>query len=169
METSPTKSSANNWLVIGYGNTLRGDDRFGAEVVHDFIKRGFGHLAQAICVHQLLPELIDSISRVGNVIFVDVSNDLSPGTLEVLDLKQLLDHPVEPTYTFSHYYTPINLLKNARELYQSTPNAWLYTVGGIQFDFAESLSMPLKNIVAEISQLIAQQIQSSSVSATPKG
>lgn len=169
METSSTKSSDNKWLVIGYGNALRGDDYFGLAVIQRFAEGDTGHLAQTIGVHQLVPELAEPISRADNVIFVDASSDISPYELRILDLKPSPVSDSQSLPAFSHLSVPQSLLADAQALYGRTPNAWLYTVGGSRFDFEESLSTPLAARVAEVVQLIAEQIRSSSICSTSKG
>ena len=55
------------FLIIGYGNTLRGDDGAGRRVVEalaDTLPPG-----AAVSLHQLTPEWAETISHVDHVIF----------------------------------------------------------------------------------------------------
>ena len=61
-------------LVIGYGNTLRGDDGVGPRVVEAIGTLGLPGVRTLICP-LLTPELADPISRAEKVIFVDAAMD----------------------------------------------------------------------------------------------
>lgn len=58
-------------LIIGWGNSLRGDDGIGLKVAELLERR----LIQADirCSLQLLPEMCEEISRARQVVFVDAS------------------------------------------------------------------------------------------------
>ena len=57
-------------LVIGYGNTLRGDDGVGPRVAEAVEKLNLPGVRTLVC-QQLSPEHADPISRVRKVVFVD--------------------------------------------------------------------------------------------------
>ena len=62
-----------NTLVIGYGNVLRGDDGAGfltAELLRDKLRDPD---IEILSQHQLLPELMEPISRAARVIFIDAT------------------------------------------------------------------------------------------------
>jgi hydrogenase maturation protease len=131
MDKKPDRSI----LVIGYGNTLRGDDGVGclvAETIADW------QLPQvrSIAVHQLLPELAADIAAVDIVMFVDAvgTSCLSPG-IEITPL--IADNNV----AFStHIVTPQLLLSLTQRLYFATPIAYLLTISAINFTLGSSLS-----------------------------
>ena len=58
-------------LVIGYGNELRQDDGVGPRAALLMARLGL----QAMAVHQLTPELVERISQVEQVVFVDAGMD----------------------------------------------------------------------------------------------
>ena len=64
----------NESLVIGYGNTLRGDDGVGQKVAEVIASLGLSGI-RALSCHQLTPELADPISEVRMVVFVDATVD----------------------------------------------------------------------------------------------
>ena len=51
-------------LVIGYGNSLRGDDGIGPAVAQAFADEDATECADVIVCHQLTPELAESIAAV---------------------------------------------------------------------------------------------------------
>ena len=61
-------------LVIGYGNTLRGDDGVGPRVAEAVGELNLPGVHTLICP-LLTPELANPISRAGKVIFVDAAVD----------------------------------------------------------------------------------------------
>ncbi|MCL4804536.1 MAG: hydrogenase maturation protease, partial [Anaerolineae bacterium] len=71
----------NDFLVIGYGNPLRGDDGVGWRVV-EALEESLS-ASSLIAVHQLTPELAGTISEVGQVVFVDATAGNSPGEVEL--------------------------------------------------------------------------------------
>ena len=74
MKQENNQPAGGDFLVIGYGNTLRGDDGVGprvAEAIHQLALPG----VRALVCPMLTPELADPISRAHTVIFVDAAVD----------------------------------------------------------------------------------------------
>ena len=61
-------------LIIGYGNPLRGDDGVGWEVASRLAATIPEEAAHIMTVHQLTPELAESVSEAELVIFIDASD-----------------------------------------------------------------------------------------------
>ena len=142
------------WLVIGYGNLLRSDDCFGAEVCRTLKSYpSIESLAKIIIVHQLTPELVDLINQAKGVIFVDASYDLAPGQLRFIPLEKALTDQL-----LSHNCTPQALLSETCRLYGSTPSGWLCAAGGINFELGEELSPHLQKIVPQAVKLIMEKV-----------
>src|SRR5262245_21857677 len=120
-------------LLIGYGNSLRGDDGVGPQVValcgREILE------VETLVVQQLTPELAEPISRSSAVVFVDAEVTQQPGTVRVteLSLDRSADVPV------SHHFSPLTLLEMALGLYERCPPAWLVTIGGTHFEMGEGL------------------------------
>ncbi len=120
-------------LVIGYGNTLRGDDGLGPRLASAIDKQGFPGVEVHVC-HQLTPELADPISRADAVLFIDA---------RVLDDSgvQLQRIEAEARAAFNpHASDPATLLALARALYGAGPPGWWLTLPAVEFGFGESLS-----------------------------
>ena len=86
-----------NFLVIGYGNTLRSDDGAGqrvAEKIGQWELPGVGALA----VHQLTPELAENIAQADAVIFVDAvaTNSENPVSVKIQPLLQKMQRGLCP-------------------------------------------------------------------------
>jgi hydrogenase maturation protease len=122
-------------LIIGYGNPLRGDDGLGwhvAERLRALIRKPE---VEILALHQLTPELMDPISRAGNVIFIDACVGPVPGEIQERSLE-----PQASGAAFSHHATPAALLAGARALYGHAPQATLITVTGADFSLSDQIS-----------------------------
>lgn len=147
----------NQTLVIGLGNPLRGDDRFGWEVIDRLDLIDIPNL-KTLCRHQLTPELAEDVSLSDPVIFVDASLESSPGEASITEVNPLyisLDH-------FStHDLSPQGILNLCQNLYQTNPTAYLVSIGAKTFEPGETLSPEVENnldhIISQILQLIKKK------------
>lgn len=123
-------------LVIGYGNTLRGDDGIGYQVAETVAEWQLPQV-RSIAVHQLLPELAVDIADAKIVVFVDavVAIDSPAPNITIAPLITGEDA------TFStHIITPQLLLGMTQRLYGATPVAYLLTIPAIDFTLGANLS-----------------------------
>jgi hydrogenase maturation protease len=127
-------------LIIGYGNPLRSDDGFGWHAAMRLreIIRDAG--VEILAVHQLTPELMEPLSRVRRVIFIDAAVGEEPGKLTLATLATTGG----PAPAFTHFATPAVLLEGARSLYGARPEALLITVVGLDFEIGAELSEPVR-------------------------
>lgn len=139
-------------LVIGFGNSLRGDDAVGRRVVEQ-VSRERPNLV-AMSVTQLVPELATLVASAWATIFVDASVDASSG-VEVRELT-----PACPLTRGMHVTGPRELLALARSCYCHAPMAWLVAVPARKFGYSEKLSAEAEVHVAaavrEVESLIEQ-------------
>lgn len=121
-------------LVIGYGNTLRGDDGAGYYAAIALAERlpGFTVLA----CHQLNIELCEAASSADLVIFIDAREGRQPGRIAIETVQPL----TMSLGGFSHHLTPAVLLECARQLYGRRPRGMIFSVEGQAFGFSERLS-----------------------------
>ena len=142
-------------LILGYGNTLRGDDGVGYEVAETVAAWQLPQV-RSLPVFQLMPELAESIAQVDRVIFVDAIGvqDGGAGSLPEIHVQPLLlfnDPPSQGkdvlacqkvlTGSFrTHLVTPWFLLAIAQRLYGATPAAELLTIPAIDFTLGQPLS-----------------------------
>lgn len=129
-------------LVIGYGNTLRGDDGVGprvAEAVEALHLPGVRTLA----CQQLSPEHADPISLADTVIFVDAAvdapNEVQFRQLEPGDTPQLMAHAADPR----------TMLALSRDVFGHVPHAWWLTIPVEKMEFSEDLTPAAQNGFAE--------------------
>ena len=126
-------STATGILVIGYGNTLRGDDGVGPRVAEAVAQLALPGVRTLVCP-MLTPELADPISRAGKVIFVDAAVD-APNEVQWRKLE-----PNETSQLMAHAADPRTMLALARDVFGHTPEAWWLTIPAVDLSFREEFS-----------------------------
>jgi hydrogenase maturation protease len=125
-----------NYLVIGYGNTLRSDDGAG-QIVADRVATWKLPNLRSLAVHQLTPELAEDLANSDIVIFVDAVI-LSKQNSEKLEIKTL---ECDRIYSNSgHIENPRSLLYLSKIVYKKSPLAYWILIPAINFDFGEEIS-----------------------------
>lgn len=118
-------------LVIGYGNTLRGDDGIGPAVAEQVARLGLPGV-RVLAVHQLAPELAADLADARVAVFVDATVGGDAVAAVRLDAGR--------AGVTTHAADPPGLLALALEVYDRCPEAWLVTAAGADFGFREGLS-----------------------------
>lgn len=129
-------------LVIGYGNSLRSDDGAGicaAERAGDRYPD-----IDVLTVHELQPELAETMSHYANVVFLDAS-------VEGAGIRADLLTPAEEFRPDgSHGHAPTSLLSLCRSVYGRAPErSLLIAIPGQKFDFGEQLSSFTEKMVEQ--------------------
>ncbi|MBL0062338.1 MAG: hydrogenase maturation protease [bacterium] len=134
----------NKVLIIGIGNTLRGDDGIAAEV----LRRLEAEHVAADCraVHQLTVEMAQLISQYNAVLLIDASVTLPVGHWRC----EKIDHHCDGTENFSHDLSPRALLNLSTQLYASHSRAQVLSVGAERFDLTESISPEILSVLPMI-------------------
>ena len=120
-------------LVIGYGNTLRGDDAAGVKAA-ELISQHHPEF-EYIYLHQLVPELAEQIAECDFVFFIDAQKDITQ------PYARLITPNIEADQPRTHFISPESLLSLSQQLYQRTPSK-VYVIGipASEFEFSEELS-----------------------------
>lgn len=142
MNKSHTTKQPAGILVIGYGNTLRGDDGVGPRVVEAIGKLNLPGVHTLIC-QQLSPEHADPVSRARTVIFVDAAVD-APKEVQWRKLE-----PGKSSQLMAHAADPSTLLALARDVFGHAPQAWWLTIPAVKLDFSEELTLEAQRGFAE--------------------
>jgi hydrogenase maturation protease len=132
-------------LIVGYGNTLRGDDGAGFLAAELLLERIHNPEIEILAQHQLTPELMENISRAAHVIFIDAAVSGPAGKVHRIPLR-----PAPACAGFTHHATPESLLAGAQSLYGLTPEATLYTIPGRSFETGQELSSSVRRAVNEL-------------------
>ena len=119
------------WLVLGYGNPLRGDDRVG----HAIAEACTGDDVQAMAVPLLTPELASDLAEADGVVFVDARHGPDAGRVRS---EVVVAQPAAAS--LSHALTPAALLYLTGILYGKWPKARLVTVETSGFRVGAAMS-----------------------------
>jgi len=141
-------------LVIGYGNTLRGDDGVGPVVAEAI---GALDLPGVTCraVSQLTPEQAAWLAPARVAVFVDAR--VGPATPAVA-VERI--QPANGTGLPTHAGDARSLLSLTEVLYGNAPLAWLVTVAGVDFGLRETLSAEGQRHAREAQKRIEWLLQS---------
>jgi hydrogenase maturation protease len=124
-----------SFVVIGYGNELRGDDAVGpyvARVVRSWMLPD----VEVFAVHQLTPELAEVVAGADAAIFIDAC--VPTDTCHSISIRAI--EPLDLPFASAHSGDPQMLLALADALYRHCPQAWWITIPATQFEFGADLS-----------------------------
>jgi hydrogenase maturation protease len=123
-------------LVIGYGNTLRGDDGLGYRMAETIETWDLPDI-EALPCHQLTPELAAAMAEVDRVIFIDATPPQNPHSPIVLERIT----PGSQSGLFSgHHSDPKALLNLTKELYGKQPLAYTLLLPSWEMGYSETFS-----------------------------
>jgi hydrogenase maturation protease len=158
-------------LIAGFGNSLRGDDAFGVDVIHRLAERGVAGpgvdlMEVGTSGLRLAQELLTPCDR---LIIVDaMTRGGAPGTLYVLEV----DHVESAPQIDMHLAIPSRALAAAQALGVLPPTVILIGCEPLEVDeLLSELSEPVRQAVDEAVARIADILQSngSPASASSRG
>lgn len=149
--------------VIGVGQSLRGDDAAGLEVVQRW-KKEFPETANRpeVCVKSTETsglELLDLFDGVDAAVLVDaVKSTAEPGTLHRLDPDNLA--PIVSDSQSSHGWGVAEILRLSRQLAPSLKKLPVRLVGieAEQMDFGAGLSQAVKQVMSSASRIVQEEV-----------
>lgn len=145
-------------LIIAYGNPLRSDDGVAWRAAEVLGKKLSPHEIEIHCLHQLAPEMAETVSKFPRVIFIDAASAPAghPGEIRVEKLSHI--EAKDSTTQFFHTVSPLAVIRLAQSLYHVKPQAFSVTVTGQNFDHGETLSpavaSALPHLVSRIEALV---------------
>lgn len=163
-------------LIAGFGNLYRRDDGVGRAVVNALRERmgrepldpmddGFetlGHAIDTVVLHQLVPELADTVAPYDLVIFIDAHVGTIPETVREEHLEVNFRTPF-----VSHQFHPSTVLALARQMHGHAPRAILISIRGYDFDFGEGLSPETAELVPGVVDRILELAGEGIVGSSP--
>lgn len=144
-------------LIIGYGNTLRGDDGAGYRVAEILAARDLPGV-RSLPVHQLTPELAEPLATVQLALFID-AYAATPD--QGLQLQTLVDAGprAAPRPILGHAADPRSLLALTQQLYGVLLVSYWILIPGIQFTLGEQFSSTTEQGIQEALQQIDQLLK----------
>jgi hydrogenase maturation protease len=121
-------------VVIGYGNTLRGDDGVGPRVAEAVAAQELPGV-RTLAVPQLTPELAEVLAGARLAVFVDARANPAGGDVEVLRVQA-----ARGPESVGHTSDPGVLLALTEAVYGAHPPAWLVRIPAMSFPFGAGLS-----------------------------
>jgi hydrogenase maturation protease len=144
----------NTVLVVGYGNSLRGDDGAG-RMVADAIADEALACVRVISTTQLVPEIAAEVAGALGVIFVDASAENGRRGVRVRKIR-----PSGSETQQTHVLGPTQILQLAQECFGRAPRAWLITVPAEQFEVSTELSCTTREHAAKAVTRVKELIRS---------
>lgn len=125
-----------NYLIIGYGNTLRSDDGAGQIVANQIAAWNLLNV-RSLAVQQLTPELAEDIANADTVIFVDaiISSKQNSEKIEIITLEG-----DDKYLNLGHMENPRSLLYLSKIIYNKISKAYWILIPAINFEFGEKIS-----------------------------
>jgi len=145
-------------LLIGYGNTLRGDDALGPlaiERLRSLLWDAEVAETEFLSCRQLAPELAQRLASSDLALFVDAACDGESGTVRV----QRLSPEAGDVASFTHHVKPEVLLQLAQALYGRAPQAVLVSGAGAAFESSERLSEQGQQALNEVCRRVPRMIR----------
>ena len=147
----------NRWLVLGYGNEVRGDDAVGLRTTEQIAQWGLFNV-QVLAVHQLTPELALRLSGVSHVVFVDASVTVRETTLQKISPAKS-----DRSSGMGHLGDPPWLLAVTHVLFGTCPAAWQVMIPVADLRFGQGLSQVTQEGMEQATRQIAQLIDAESL------
>jgi len=148
-------SVAQDVLVIGYGNPLRGDDGAGWHAAELLAEDDRAAGARVLALHQLTPELAEDVSQARLLVLVDASE--KPGVAGAVSSHELFREPVSGS-VFSHHVDPARLLQLANTLFGQAPPAVQVSIKVADTDAGTELSAPVGAAMSELVDTVIEVI-----------
>jgi len=152
-------------LIIAYGNPLRSDDGVAWRAADILAETFPARDVEILRLHQLAPELADTLRGFDRVIFIDAAFSevaaIEPGTVRVDEIAAQTPDPAR----FSHAFSPQKVLGLAAELYGVQPRAFSVNVQGANFDHGNALSAAVANALPELIATIERLLQGAATKA----
>ncbi len=152
-------------LIIAYGNPLRSDDGIAWRAAEALEGKFSPESVEIVRLHQLAPELADTVRNRDLVLFLDAacveSADSRAGEIQFREVCGSETDKRQPG-NFTHIYSPAKVLALAGELYGSKSKAWIVTVTGEDFGHGERPSASVMNslpgLIVRIEQLVRSEV-----------
>lgn len=114
-------------VIIGYGNSLRGEDAFGVDTIKELQKLELKE-TKLISMHQLTPEMVLELLEADEIIFIDTCYDKKNNYALACSLVE------QNSLNLSHHIAPKTIIQMLNTLYDNYPNFFIYSMISSSFD-----------------------------------
>ena len=129
----PEQGRSGDILVIGYGNSIRGDDALG-QVAAEEIQRQLSDDPVRVLTEEILTtELVPELAEARLAIFLDASTQGTVGKVECCRVEPDFDSAA----SMAHTLTVEALLAFTQQFYERAPEAFLLTSRGATFELQD--------------------------------
>lgn len=158
-DAAETGKNQTSVLIVGFGNMSRRDDGVAFHVIRRLRERlglliasddvfedcyeDMGSGLAAICLHQLAPELAETLAEHDIVVFIDAHIDHEEW--EPVDWREIM--PRYRANMVTHHLTPDAVLALCGSLFGKCPRGYILSVLGTDFDFGAELSPVTSSLV----------------------
>ena len=145
-------------LIVAYGNPLRSDDGVAWRAAEALESKYSEDDVEILSLHQLGPELSETVSHFATVIFIDATaagDKTTPGQIHV---ERIASETRADPSGFTHAVSPQTVVALSVTLYGAMSQAFLVTVTAASFDHGDTLSpsvaAALPILVSEVDRLV---------------
>lgn len=131
-------------LVVGIGNELRTDDGVGARIVRDLPRRAG---VETAVVHQLTPDLVETLGRAERVLFVDAHR--TEATLRLRPLRRSAS-----SGGLGHAIAPESIIAWTEAACGRAPAGWLLSVPACSFAVGDALSPDVERALPDAERAV---------------
>ena len=132
--------------IVGYGNTLRGEDGFGVDVLTELQKHPLED-TKLISAFQLTPELALELQEFDEIIFIDAAHSENNHYALACNLEKPMQN------LLSHHISIWMILSMLNTLYNSFPKYQIYSMLTDSYDLIEDREKYEQNIVKVVSAI----------------
>jgi hydrogenase maturation protease len=137
-------------VIIGYGNTLRGEDAFGLDVLKELQNFELQE-TKLLTAFGLVPELVLELLEADEVVFVDACYS------EVNHYALACAVSVAQTPQLTHHITPHVLIKMLRLIYKKEITFTLYSMLSSSFEKIQNAVLYKESINAVARELLSER------------
>ena len=143
------------FLIVGCGNELRGDDAAGPLVAMTISNWQLDSVS-SIAVNQLMPELIDALAHTNYAIFVESCAGTSHNHSVQIDPVVVTERCLRTTRCMAGQLSPQALLSLAKQSHRNSPQCWTIKIPTERFTFFKELSPIAKTGISQAIKTINQ-------------
>jgi hydrogenase maturation protease len=167
---------ASSILLVGFGNLSRRDDGVAFHIIRRLRERlglpaaaddpledaydDMGPGLVAMCLHQLAPELAETLAQHDVVVFIDAH--VAHQDWEALEWREVAPH--YRANMVSHHLTPDAVLALSQSLFGSCPRGYILSVLGTDFDFGTELSPTTAALVDDAVEVLLDLMREEGIS-----